>query len=159
MKRDVPLRAGGGSDDESVSTKSHSSQKDVIMERIRELFVVVENKPAALGELLGQLANEKINIEAIGLFQDIAKLSVSDVDLALKALRRGKYQVEMREVLRLDLDNKPGSFAFVASRLGTAGINIDYCYCTVARGQKTASVIVDVENIDRALSVLEGAES
>ena len=129
------------------------------MERIRELFVVVENKPAALGELLGHLANEKINIEAIGLFQDIAKLSVSDVDLALKALRRGKYQVEMREVLRLDLDNKPGSFAFVVSRLGTAGINIDYCYCTVGRGQKTASVIVDVANIDRALSVLEGAES
>ncbi len=129
------------------------------MERIRELFVVVENKPAALGELLSHLANEKINIEAIGLFQDIAKLSVSDVDLALKALRRGKCQVEMREVLRLDLDNKPGSFAFIASRLGTAGINIDYCYCTVARGQKTASVILDVENIDRALSVLEGAES
>ncbi len=129
------------------------------MERIRELFVVVENKPRALGELLSHLANEKINIEAIGLFQGIAKLSVSDVDLALKALRRGKYQVEMREVLRLDLDNKPGSFAFVASRLGTAAINIDYCYCTVARGQKTASVIVDVENIDRALLVLEGAES
>ena len=129
------------------------------MERIRELFVVVENKPAALGELLGHLANEKINIEAIGLFQDIAKLSVSDVDLALKALRRGKYQVEMREVLRLDVDNKPGSFAFMASRLGAAGINIDYCYCTVAKGQKSASVIVDVANIDRALSVLEGAES
>jgi len=128
------------------------------MEKIRELFVVVENRPGALGELLGHLAKEKINIEAIGLFQDVAKLSVSDVDLALNALRRGKYQVEMREVLRLDLNNKPGSFAFVASRLGAAGINIDYCYCTIAKGQKTASAIVDVENIDRAISVLEGAE-
>jgi hypothetical protein len=129
------------------------------MERIKELFVVVENKPSALGELLGHLGREKINIEAIGLFQDVAKLSVSDFDLALKALRRSNYQVEEREVLRLDLDNKPGSFAFVASRLGTAGINIDYCYCTVAKGHKTASVIVDVADIDRALSVLQGAES
>jgi hypothetical protein len=129
------------------------------MEKIQELFVVVENTPGALGALLGHLASEKINIEAIGLFQDVAKLSVSDVDRAMKALARGRYQVELREVLRLDLDNKPGSFAFIASRLGAAGINIDYCYSTVGKGQKNAGVIVDVHDIDRAMTLLEGAES
>ena len=129
------------------------------MEKIKELFVVVENRPGALGDLLGCLGREKINIEAIGLFQDVAKLSVSDVDLAMKALSRGKYQVEVREVLRLDLDNKPGSFAFLASRLGSAGINIDYCYGTVAKGQNSAAVIIDVQDLDRAMSRLEGAES
>lgn len=129
------------------------------MERIRELFVVVENRAGALGELLGHLSREKINIEAIGLFQDVAKLSVTDVDRAMKALNRAKYQVELREVLRLDLDNKPGSFAFVVSRLGTAGIDIDYCYGTVGKGLKSAAVIVDVKDLDRAMSVLQGAES
>ncbi len=129
------------------------------MEKIKELFVVVENKPGALGELLGYLAKEKINIEAIGLFQDTAKLSVSDLPRATKALAQRKYQVETREVLRLDLANKPGSFAFVASRLGSAGINIDYCYGTVGKGQKTAAVVLDVEELDHAMSVLEGAES
>ena len=128
------------------------------MERITELFVVVENRPGALGELLGHLAKEKINIEAIGLFQDVAKISVSDVDRAMKALSRGRYQAELREVVRLDLDNTPGSFALVASRLGKAGINIDYCYATVAKGQKSAVAIVDVEDIDRAMSVLKGAD-
>ena len=128
------------------------------MERITELFVVVENRPGALGELLGCLGREKINIEAIGLFQDTAKLSVSDVDRAAKVLRLSNYQVEQREVLRLHLDNKPGSFAIVVSRLGTAGINIDYCYSTVGKGQKDASVILDVEDIDRAMSILQGAE-
>ena len=129
------------------------------MEKITELFVVVDNTPGSLGDLLGHLGREKVNIEAIGLFQDTAKLSVSDVDRAMKALIQGKYQVERREVLRLDLDNKPGSFAFVASRLGAAGINIDYCYSTMVKGQKSASVILDVEDIDRALTVLAGAES
>jgi hypothetical protein len=128
------------------------------MEKITELFVVVENRPGALGELLGCLGREKINIEAIGLFQDIAKFSVSDVDRAAKVLRQSNYQVELREVLRLHLDNKPGSFAMVVSRLGAAGINIDYCYSTVNKGQKDASVILDVENLDRAMSVLHGAE-
>ena len=101
------------------------------MEKITELFVVVENKPGALGDLLGCLGREKINIEAIGLFQDVAKLTVSNVDRAAKVLRQSNYQVELREVLRLYLDNKPGSFAMVVSRLGAAGINIDYCYGTV----------------------------
>ncbi|MEE9225837.1 MAG: hypothetical protein V3U68_06565 [Bacteroidota bacterium] len=128
------------------------------MQKIKELFVVVENRPGALGELLGHLAKEKINIEAIGLFQDVAKLSVSDLAKASKALSEQKYQVETREVLRLDLDNKPGSFAFVVSRLGSAGINVDYCYGTVGKGQKSVSVILDVEDLDRAMSLLEGAE-
>jgi hypothetical protein len=128
------------------------------MERVTELFVVVENRPGALGDLLGHLNKEKINIEAIGLFQDIAKLTVSDVDRGIKALVHGNYQVERREVIRLNLDNKPGSFAFVVSRLGAAGINIDYCYGTVGKGQKSASVILDVQDLDRAMSVIQGAE-
>lgn len=128
------------------------------MEKITELFVVVENRPGALGDLLGCLGREKINIEAIGLFQDIAKLSVSDFEQAVKVLTQNNYQVEQREVLRLHLDNKPGSFAIVVSRLGAAGINIDYCYGTVGEGQKNASVILDVEDIDRAKSILQGTE-
>jgi hypothetical protein len=128
------------------------------MEKITELFVVVENRPGALGELLGCIGREKINIEAIGLFQDVAKLSVSDVDRAAKVLRQSNYQVELREVLRLHLDNKPGSFAMFVSRLGAAGINIDYCYSTVDTGQKNAAVILDVADIDRAVTVLKGTE-
>jgi hypothetical protein len=129
------------------------------MERVTELFVVVENRPGALGELLGHLNKEKINIEAIGLFGDIAKLSVSDVDRGMKALISGNYQVERREVIRINLDNKPGSFAFVVSRLGAAGINIDYCYGTVAKGQKTAAIMLDVQDLDTAMTVLQGAEA
>jgi hypothetical protein len=128
------------------------------MEKIKELFVVVENRPGALGELLGYLSKEKINIEAIGLFQDLAKLSVSDIDRATKALLLGKYEVETREVLRLELDNKPGTFAFVISRLANAGLNLEYCYGTVAKGEKKAAVIIDVSDLDRAMDVLEGVE-
>ena len=128
------------------------------MEKIKELFVVVENRSGALGELLGILGREKINIEAIGLFQDVAKISTSDFGRAKKVLMKNNYQVEEREVIRLDLTNKPGSFAFVASRLGNAGLNIEYCYGTVGKGQKTASVILDVADLDRAMEALEGAE-
>jgi len=125
------------------------------MEKIKELFVVIENKPGVLGELLGHLAKAKININAIGMFQDVAKISLTDHEKARKALIRHGYQTEEREVLRVHLQDKPGAFAAVASRLGRAGINIDYCYGTVGKGQRSASVIIDVQNPDGAIAVLK----
>ncbi len=132
---------------------------EVLMERIKELFVVVDNRPGALGELLGVLSKEKINVEALGLFQDTAKLSLNDIEKAKKSLIKAGYSIEEREVIRLDLDNKPGTFAVVASRLGSAGLNIDYCYATVTKGERGAAVILDVADVEKAMSVLEGIEA
>ncbi len=125
------------------------------MEKIKELFVVIENKPGVLGALLGHLSKARININAIGVFQDVAKISVTDIEKARKALIRHGYQSEEREVVRLHLQDKPGAFAAVAARLGRAGINIDYCYGTVGKGQRSASVIVDVQDPDGAIAVLK----
>ena len=46
------------------------------MERITEIFVILENKPSALGELCTSLAEKGINIESIGVFHDSAKIYV-----------------------------------------------------------------------------------
>ncbi len=40
------------------------------MEKITEIFIVLENCPSTLGELCSYLAENKVNIEAIGVFQD-----------------------------------------------------------------------------------------
>lgn len=124
------------------------------MERIKELFVVVEDRPGAVAELCEQLAKSKINIEAIGVFQDVAKLSVTNIGRAKAILTKRDYQVEVREVLKLEVDNKPGAFAVLAAKLAAAGINIHFCYGTVPRGAKNASVILDISDIDGALRAL-----
>jgi len=125
------------------------------MEKVKELFVVVDNSPGAIGRLCGELALAKINIEAIGVFQDVAKLYVSDLEKAKKLLDKKGYEVEVNEVLKVTLANKPGDLAVVTSRLGNAGINIDYCYGTVATDLPTASIIIDVSDLDAAWHVLQ----
>ena len=125
------------------------------MEKIEEVFAVLENKPGAIGELCGLLNQKKINIEAIGVFQDLAKLLVSDTPRAIEILIKANYEVEMREVLKVEMENRPGELAFLASKLGTAGINIEYCYGVMAKDQKTVIVILDVSDIDRALSLFQ----
>jgi hypothetical protein len=126
------------------------------MEKITEIFVVLENKPSTLGDLCSCLLENNINIDAIGLFQDTAKLYAKNIDKAMKILSKYNYETELREVLRVDLENRPGALSEVATLLGNKGINIEYCYGTLSRKANTLSVIMDVSDIDRALKILKG---
>jgi hypothetical protein len=125
------------------------------MQRITEIFVVLENKPSMLGDLCGCLSENGVNIDAIGLFQDSAKLYVKNINKAMKILAKYNYETELRDVLRVDLENRPGALADVAAMLGNKGINIEYCYGTLSRKANALSVIMDVSDIDRALKILK----
>jgi len=126
------------------------------MERVTEIYVILENKPSMLGNLCSQLAENGVNIESIGVFHDTAKLIVSNLNKALKILSRLNYITEQRDVLKIDLENKPGALAELTSKLGDEGINIEYCYGTLSRKGTEVSVIMDVSNIDAAIDLLGG---
>jgi hypothetical protein len=127
----------------------------VKMERITEIFVILEDKPSFLGELCSYLAEEGINIEAIGVFQDTAKLYVSNLNKAMKLLSKLNYTVELRDVLKIELENRPGALAEVTTKLGNKGINVEYCYGTLSKKGNTTSVILDVSDINKAMEVLK----
>ena len=115
----------------------------------------MENKPATLGELCSHLAENGINIEAIGVFHDTAKLYVKNVGKAVKTLQKLKYVTEIRDVLKVELENTPGALADLSSKLGNKGINIEYCYGTLSGKGKNAAVIMDVSDIDKAIKILK----
>ena len=125
------------------------------MERISEIFVVLENRPSTLGELCSHLSENGINVEAIGVFQDMAKLYVKNLSKATKILKKLKYEIDIREVLKIDLENVPGALSDIATKLGNKGINIEYCYGTLSAKGKSAAVILDVSNIDKAIKILK----
>ena len=126
------------------------------MERITEIFVVLENRPSTLGELCSHLAENKINIDAIGVFQDTAKLYVKNVNKAMKILAKLNYVADLRDVLKVELENRPGALAEVASKIGNKGINIEYCYGTLSKKGDVASVILDVSDVEKAMKLLKG---
>ena len=127
------------------------------MERITEIFVILENRPSTLGELCSHLSENEINIEAIGVFQDTAKLYVKNLNKAMKLLTRLDYTTETRDVLKIDLENRPGALAEVITKLGNKGINIEYCYGTLSRKGNATSIILDVSDIDKAIAILSAA--
>jgi hypothetical protein len=125
-----------------------------MIERITEIYVILENKPSQLGDLCSFLAENEINIDAIGVFHDTAKLCVQNLNKAVKLLGKLNYTTELRDVLKIDLENRPGALGELTTKLGDEGINIEYCYGTLARKGNTVSVVLDVSNIERACQVL-----
>ncbi len=126
------------------------------MERITEIFVVLENKPSTLGDLCSHLAENGINIEAIGVFQDTAKLLVKNVNKAMKILSKLDYTTELRDVLLVQLEDRPGALSEMATKLGNKGLNIEYCYGTLSKKKNSTAVIIDVSDINRAMKILKG---
>jgi hypothetical protein len=126
------------------------------MERITEIYVVLEDRPSTLGEMCSHLAENDINIEAIGVFHDTAKIHVKNVSKTIKILNKLNYVTELRDVLKVDLENRPGALAEITTLLGNKGINIEYCYGTLSRKGATTSIILDVSDIDKAAELLSG---
>ena len=125
------------------------------MEKIQEVFVVLENKPGTAGEMARVLKKKGVGIYAIAMFIDFARMHVSDPEKAMKALIDNGFQVELREALRVLLPNRKGVFMELTQKLGNAGINIDYLYCALQEKQKDGVVILEVDQPDLALEIFK----
>ena len=101
----------------------------------------MEDKPGALAKLTDALAKASVNIEAIsaatsGGSGDI-RILVGDTAAARKALEGAGIKVAgEREMLFVDLEDRPGSLAATAKKLADQGINVDAIYVVGAAGGK-----------------------
>ncbi len=118
------------------------------MKKIIELFVLLEDKPGTIYELARILKKKRVNILAIGLFIDTARLFVDSPDAAIKALQDQGYAVEQREVLSMKMPNKPGSLMEITQKISNAGINIKYLYGAMEQDQKRGRIVMEVDNIE-----------
>jgi hypothetical protein len=125
------------------------------MQKIKELFVVIENKPNIAAGLFRVLKKKNISVFGVGIFLDTARLYVSDPQEALKILQEHNYVVEEREVLAIDLPNYKGALMEMTMKLGNAKINIEYLYGALEPKQKKGIVILEVDQPELALQLFQ----
>ena len=119
-----------------------------------DLTIVLENRTgtlAAMGEALGKAG---INIDGICEFpsegQAIVHILVRDPASARKVLEGAGIQVlGQREVLILDLPNRPGELGKISRRIADTGGNIELVYLSM-KGQ----LVLGADNLDRLRAVL-----
>lgn len=129
------------------------------MPRAKELKIRVDNRPGMLGEVASALAEQKVNVRAVNAWveggQGVIRLVADKLPAARKALAKRGWTSEEEEVLEVELADKPGSLARLATALGQAGIDIRYVYVGTA-GARKATVFLGVSDLAGALKAARG---
>ena len=73
----------------------------------------------------------------------------------MEAIQENGYQVELRDVLHVEVQNQPGILMELTQKLGNAGININHLYGAIGKDQKKGIIIMDVDNIKLALDIFK----
>jgi len=116
----------------------------------KDLTVVLENRPgtlAGMGEALGKAG---INIEgvcgAVTAGSPTVHILVEDAVGARRALAASGFEVSQeREVLVLEIKDRPGALGAVARRIAGAGVNIDLVYLAT-----NTRLVIGADNLDKA---------
>ena len=125
------------------------------MQKISELYVILEDIPGTVGELLRILKKKKISIYAVGLFIDTARIHVSDPQKGLEVIQENGYVVELRDVIKIKLTNKPGALYEIVHKVANAGININNLYGAVADKQSEGILVMETDNIPLTLDIFK----
>ena len=134
------------------------------MPTAKEFTISLEDKPGTLGKLCQALAEGGVNILAYQQFpheksKGSVRLVVDNPDKAKATLDRQRSDYKETEVAQVKLAHRPGELGRAASRLGEAGININYGYCGTEPGTNAMFVIFGVAEVGKAVKVFEKASA
>jgi hypothetical protein len=127
---------------------------------MKDLTVIMEDKPGKLAELGEATGKAGVNIEGacamVGDGKGFIHLAVKDGAAARKALEDAGIEVaDEREAIVVDLHDKPGALGEIARDLAEAGVNIDVAY-TIFSGVRLVILTEDLDQAREALD-LDGA--
>ncbi|MBL7181114.1 MAG: amino acid-binding protein [Pseudomonadota bacterium] len=85
----------------------------------------------------------------------LIRLLVDQTDKAVDLLSKNEFIFDIMPVMALELDNKPGSLAAIATKFGEEGININYVYGTVSSPDEKCLFVFCPEDIELASKIFK----
>jgi len=125
---------------------------------LREITFTLPNRPGALARVARTLAKEHVNLAAISVDSAAGKgrvrLIVNDPDRATLLLRTAGFEVEVREMIAVRLEDRAGNFLRVLELLAREKINIQSVAILVAREGNQALVALSTSDLPRTRKLL-----
>ncbi len=122
---------------------------------VKQLSVFIENKAGRVSEVTDVLGDAGVNIRGFSVSDTadygIVRLIVDDPAKGHEVLSAAGFTVKENPVICLDLPDHPGGLAGVLKVVSGAGVNIEYVYSLIS-----TYVVINVADIERAVSLLEG---
>jgi len=123
----------------------------------RNLTVVLHDKPGELARLGEALGDAGVNLRGLAAFtgegDGIIHLLIEDEDSerATKALQDARIGLaDDREVLVVDIHDRPGTLGELAQELAAAKVNIELAYSTFGG----ARLVIATDDLDNARAAL-----
>ena len=85
----------------------------------------------------------------------LIRLLVGDTDKAVDLLYKNEYVFDVMPVIALELENRPGELAKVASKFGEEGININYVYGSVSSPDEKCLFVFSPEDTELAAKIFK----
>lgn len=124
---------------------------------MRNIRVVVPNRPGILAEVTEVLASHGIGIERIGVETHgngaLVRMSIERDDEALKVLTEGGYEAVTDDVLLAYVDDRPGALAQLSRRIADGNVNIRSLH-HVRREDGQALVAISTDDNERARTLI-----
>ena len=124
-----------------------------------EVTITVKNKIGLLAGISEMLANRGINIESALGYESgkTAKLMlVTTANIAIISDLKRKYKsVKEKEVVMVELEDRPGAMKVVTTELKQAKIDITYLYVTSPSSQGGSSrMVIQTSDNEKAMALL-----
>lgn len=121
---------------------------------LKQVSVFVENKSGKLFEILKLLGDNNIDISALSIADTtdygILRLVLNKPNKAVEILKENNFIVKIHDVIAIRIDNKPGGLVSALDLLRSNNIEISYLYAFVASLGNSASVMLKVDELEKA---------
>lgn len=126
---------------------------------VKQISVFLENRPGALHNLTGILAENSIDMRAFSLAETsdfgIARVIVDDLYTTTTVLKDAGFVHTVSSVLAVAIPDVPGGLHQVLSVLDAEHINIEYMYAFLGGKAGSAYMIFKVVGHHKAAAALE----
>ncbi len=127
--------------------------------KVRQLSLVLENKPGALNRPIKLLAQAKFNLLTLSLADTqqfgILRLIVRDWENAQKLLQKEGFVVKVTDMVAIEVADEPGGLAKILAALEKTGVNLEYMYGFTLREEGKALLAFRFDDPDRAIEALQ----
>ncbi|MGH9651381.1 MAG: ACT domain-containing protein [Terriglobales bacterium] len=127
------------------------------MAKITQLMIQVENKPGSLAHICSALAKVAVNITAVMASQDEKegiRIVATPHATAKKVLDGLKIPYREEDAVAARLSDRPGALGKATRKLADKGININYAYGSIVKGEGRALIILGVSDVNQAADLV-----
>jgi hypothetical protein len=127
--------------------------------KVKQLSVLLENKPGSLSRPVQLLAQARLNILTLSVADTqqfgILRLILRDWEKALGLLQAEGFVVKVTDMVAIEVSDAPGGLSSILAALEKTHVNLEYMYGFTLQKEKKGLLMFRFDDPDRAIEALQ----